>query len=148
MRRFAAVFTRFYTVLTFKFPSITITRTIPANETDMRYKSRVQQSLLLYTRTADARPEPRARARAHGGLKFVRGIIRPYLAILLLRLSTAPAPRYGVVINNGDKGLPLLRRFKQYFSRTMSRNYYCPFPTADYASSFNASLERDRVANR
>lgn len=30
----------------------------------------------------------------------------------------------------------------------MSRNYYCPFPTVDYASSFNASLEYDRVANK
>lgn len=83
-----------------------------------------------------------ARGIERGGrvAKFVRGIIRPYLIRGHFYFAAIIARRrYNVVINNGDKGL-LLRRFKQYFSRTMSRNYCCPFPTADYASSFNAEL--------
>jgi len=89
----------------------------------------------------------RGREGGREGQKSVRGIIRSYLATAILLCGYHRGARYSVVINNGDKGL-LLHRFKQYLRRTMSRNYHCPFPTADYASSFNASLEYDRVANK
>lgn len=70
-----------------------------------------------------------ARSVRRGG-KFVRGIIRPYLTRRFYFAAITARRRYSIVINNGDKGLSYYVVLNNTSRRTMSRNYYCPFPTA------------------